>query len=147
MRVVAGLVCGVALGTLYAFVTQTLTSGLSKPVALAVLALSGLLALLLGFMAGAATVGHRRRGDSSALFPVVAMSVASGISAGAVSLALTAAYFQAYASAPSGPVDGVLFALSFPFFALVAFGVGSFVALPVGALLALISRAGHRARY
>jgi len=147
MRVAVGLVCGVALCALYLMVTMALTSGLSKPIGLAVLALSGLLALLLGFMAGAAAVGHRRRGDSSALFPVVAMSVASGISAGAVAVALTAAYLQAYGSAPSGPVDAVLFALSFPFFALVAFWVGSLVALPVGALLAFIFRAGNGARY
>lgn len=146
MRVVVGLLCGVALCALYIVVTMIVTSGLSKPIGLAVMALAGLLALLLGFMAGAAAVGHRRRGDSGALFPVVAVSVASGISAGVVAVALTAAYLQAYGSALSGPVDDVLFALSFPMFALVAFWAGSLVALPVGALLALIFRAGNGAR-
>ena len=113
------------------------------PLALVIL---GVIAVLIGYVAGSAVCRiAARRKESLSTFGAVAGTVAGGVMGAASALTLTAFYLSSYTQWPADRTQEALLVLAYPAFALLGFCVGAIPGLLVGIVGGSVLRlATHR---
>jgi predicted PurR-regulated permease PerM len=141
VRTLGGLVVAAGTAAISWLLVRLATANLPRSTGQLAAAIVLTIAIVIGFLAGAAIVRRASRDRTRlALFGGLSGGIAGGVVGCAYALTLTAAYLSSYSTWPQDRADQVFVVLAYPVFGGLGFCLGACIGLALGVVAGGVAR-------